>query len=63
MPIPDPSFSWQDATAAFAIIAVVAFLVTWVVTDLGVVHHLGYREFRTRTARKMLGGALVGSGL
>ncbi len=28
-----------------------------------VVHHLGYREFRTRTARKMLGGALVGCGL
>lgn len=27
------------------------------------VHHLGYREFRTRTARKMLGGALVGCGL
>jgi hypothetical protein len=27
------------------------------------VHHLGYRQFRTRTARKMLGGALVGCGL
>ena len=35
MPVPDPSFGWQDATAAFAIIAIVAFLVTWVVTDLG----------------------------
>jgi hypothetical protein len=27
------------------------------------VHHLGYREFRTRAARKMLGGALVGCGI
>ena len=27
------------------------------------VHHLGYREFRTRTAKKMLGGALLGCGL
>ena len=35
MPVPDPSFGWQDATAAFAIIAFVAFLVTWVVTYLG----------------------------
>jgi uncharacterized membrane protein len=27
-----------------------------------VVHHLGYREFRQRTARKTLGGALVACG-
>ena len=27
------------------------------------VHHLGYREFRTRTSGKMLAGALVGCGL
>ena len=27
------------------------------------VHHLGYREFRARAARKMLGGALVGCGI
>lgn len=30
----DPSFGWQEALAAFAIISVVAFLVTWIVTDL-----------------------------
>jgi hypothetical protein len=29
----DPSFGWQGAIAAFAIIAIVAFLVTWIVTD------------------------------
>ena len=27
------------------------------------VHHLGYREFRARAARKMLAGALVGCGI
>ena len=27
------------------------------------VHHLGYREFRARTARKMFSGALVGCGI
>jgi hypothetical protein len=27
------------------------------------VHHLGYREFRARAARKMLSGALVGCGI
>lgn len=27
------------------------------------VHHLGYRQFRTKTSRNMLGGALVGCGL
>ena len=42
MPVPDPSFGWRDATAAFAIIAVVAFLVTWVVTDLGHVSRTPY---------------------
>jgi hypothetical protein len=30
----DPSFGWQEAVAAFAIVAAVAFLVTWIVTDL-----------------------------
>lgn len=34
MPIgADPTFAWQEAIAAFAIVALVAFLVTWVVTD------------------------------
>jgi hypothetical protein len=49
MPLPDPSFGWQDATAAFAIIAVVAFLVTWVVTDLGHVSRTPYVAILTVT--------------
>jgi hypothetical protein len=34
MSVADPSFSWQETLAAFAIIAMAAFLVTWVLTDL-----------------------------
>ena len=34
MPITDPGFTWQEALWAFGVIAVVAFLVTWVLTDL-----------------------------
>ncbi|HEU4356524.1 MAG TPA: hypothetical protein VFT27_13125 [Actinomycetota bacterium] len=34
MPVADQAFSWQEAIAAFAIISVAAFLVTWVITDL-----------------------------
>ena len=34
MPGADASFTWQQALAGFAVIAVVAFLVTWVLTDL-----------------------------
>ena len=29
----DPSFGWQEAIVAFSIIAIVSFLVTWIVTD------------------------------
>ena len=57
MPVPDPSFGWQDATAAFAIIAVVAFLVTWVVTDLGHVSRTPYVAILTLTTLA-LGGWL-----
>lgn len=34
MPVADPAFGWQEAVAAFAIITVAAFLVTWILTDL-----------------------------
>jgi hypothetical protein len=30
----DPGFTWQEALGAFGVIAVVAFLVTWALTDL-----------------------------
>jgi cyanate permease len=33
VPVADPAFGWQEALAAFAVIAVAAFLVTWVLTD------------------------------
>ena len=34
MPGTDAGFTWQEGLAAFAVIAVVAFLVTWVLTDM-----------------------------
>jgi hypothetical protein len=34
MPSADPGFTWEEALAAFGLIVVVAFLVTWVLTDL-----------------------------
>jgi hypothetical protein len=34
MPVTDPGLTWQEGLAAFGVIAVVAFLVTWVLTDL-----------------------------
>jgi hypothetical protein len=33
VPVADPAFSWPEALAAFAIITVAAFLVTWILTD------------------------------
>ena len=62
MPVPDPSFGWQDATAAFAIIAVVAFLVTWVVTDLGHVSRTPYVAILTVTTFGLVAGYLSWSG-
>jgi hypothetical protein len=34
MPGTDPGSTWQEGLAAFGVIAVVAFLVTWVLTDV-----------------------------
>ena len=62
MPVPDPSFGWQDATAAFAIIAVVAFLVTWVVTDRGHVSRTPYVAILTLTTLALTAGYLAWSG-
>jgi hypothetical protein len=42
MPLADPSFTWQDALVAFAVITVAAFLVTWVLTDLLNIHRAAY---------------------
>ncbi len=62
MPVADPSFGWQEAMAAFAIIAVVAFLVTWVVTDLGHVPRTPYVATLTLTTVALAGGYLARSG-
>ncbi len=62
MPVPDPSFGWQDATAAFAIIAVVAFLVTWVVTDLGHVSRTPYVAILAVTTFGLGAGYIAWSG-
>jgi hypothetical protein len=62
MPVPDPSFGWQDATAAFAVIAVVAFLVTWVVTDLGHVSRTPYVAILAVTTFGLGAGYIVWSG-
>ena len=42
MPVADLSFGWQEAVAAFVIISAIAFLVTWVMTDLGHVARTPY---------------------
>jgi hypothetical protein len=42
MPGADPGFTWQEALAAFGVIAVAAFLVTWVLTDLLKIRRTAY---------------------
>jgi hypothetical protein len=42
MPSADVGFTWQDALMAFAVIALVAFLVTWVLTDLSGIRRATY---------------------
>ncbi|HEX2404996.1 MAG TPA: hypothetical protein VHM29_09855 [Acidimicrobiia bacterium] len=62
MPVADSSFGWQEATAAFAIIAVVAFLVTWVVTDLGHMSRTPYVAVLTVTSLALSAGYIAWSG-
>lgn len=62
MPVADPSFGWQEAIAAFAIISVVAFSVTWVVTDLGRVSRTPYVAILTLTTLALAAGYLAWSG-
>jgi hypothetical protein len=42
MPVADPSFGWLDAAGAFGVLSVVAFAVTWIVTDLARVPRTPY---------------------
>ena len=62
MPVADPSFGWHEAAAAFAIISVVAFLVSWVVTDLGRVSRTPYVAILALTTFALAGGYLAWSG-
>jgi hypothetical protein len=62
MPVADPSFGWQEAIAAFAIISVVAFSVTWVVTDLGRVSRTPYVAVLTLTTLVLAAGYIAWSG-
>lgn len=62
MPVADPSFIWQEAIAAFAVISIVAFLVTWVVTDLGHVARTPYVAILMLTTLALTGGYLAWSG-
>ena len=62
MPVADPSFGWQEAAAAFATISVVAFLVSWVVTDLGRVSRTPYVAILAVTTFALAGGYLAWSG-
>ena len=62
MPIADPSFGWQEALAGFAVISVVAFLVTWVVTDLAGVTRTPYIAVLAFTTIALAGGYLAWSG-
>jgi len=63
MPIAaDPSFAWQEALAAFAIVAVVAFLVTWIVTDRLEVPRTPYIAILTLVTLGLGAGYLAWSG-
>ena len=62
MPLPDPSFAWQEAIVSFAIIAFVAFLVTWVVTDLGEVSRTPYVAVLTLMTLALSADYIASSG-
>jgi hypothetical protein len=62
MPVANPSFGWQEAIATFAIISIVAFSVTWVVTDLGHVSRTPYVAILTLTTLALAAGYLAWSG-
>jgi hypothetical protein len=62
MPIADPTFTWQEASAAFAVIAVVAFLVTWVLTDLLKIPRAPYIPMLLVVALGLGAGYLAWSG-
>lgn len=62
MPVADPSFGWQEAVAAFAVISTVASLVTWLVTDLAHVPRTPYVAILMLTTLALAAGYLAWSG-
>ncbi len=62
MPGPDSTFGWQEAVTALAIITVVAFLVTWVVTDVLHVRRTPYVAVLSLVVAALSAGYLVWSG-
>jgi len=62
MPVADPTFSWQEAVGAFAVIAVSAFLVTWVVTDVARVRRAPYIGVLAGVTAVLAVGYLATSG-
>jgi hypothetical protein len=62
MPTPDVTFTWQEAMTAFAVIALVAFLLTWVVTDLAHISRTPYVAVLTLTATSLAAGYFAWSG-
>ena len=62
IPVADSSFVVGGPPIAFGIISVVAFLVTWVVTDLGHVSRTPYVAVITLTTLALAAGYLAWSG-
>lgn len=63
MPVaPDPSFGWQEAALAYAVVLIAAFLVTWVVTDLLHVPRTPYVGVLTLVTVALGAGYLWSSG-
>ena len=62
MPVADPAFGWPEALTAFAIIAVAAFLVTWILTDRLGIPRAPYIPMLLAVALGLGGGYLAWSG-
>jgi hypothetical protein len=59
---PDSSFVWADAALLFAAVLVSAFLVTWLITDVGHVRRTPYIGILTALALGLFAADLVWSG-
>jgi hypothetical protein len=62
MPGADATFGWQEAMAGFAMISIVAFLVTWIVTDLAHVSRTPYIAILFLTTLGLGTGYVMWSG-